>query len=571
MRPRGTATGDRTAAPVAGAALLGVLAVLVAVPLLRLAAVVWEEGDPAATLSSPGLAAAVRNTVVLAVAVTVVAVPVGVAMALVLRRPDLPGRTCWRVAVLLPVLVPDFVLGYSWTQAYARAGFTDTLLGVHWAGVLGPVGVSLVLVVNAVPLVYIVVAVGLAARAEPDLERAARMSGAGSGTTLLTVTLRLALPAVVAAGVLVFVLTLGTFAIPQVLGAPAGFRTVTTRIYADLSVGGDPASFVEAVTLALLLVVVAAVCVAPADVVLGPRLRATRGADAQGAYVSPGRRLVRRVEALGLAGYLGLTMGLPLAALALSSVTRAVGVAPTPGNWALDHYRRVLTLRTFEALGRSVGLALVAATLLVLLGALVAVVERRRSGRATATLVTLTLVLPGSTLAVGLLIAYGRWLSGTLTLVLLAYLAKLWAVAHRPIAGALDRLPPDELRAARVSGAGPVTAVRTVVLRPLAPALLGAWTVCFLTALHEVTMSSLLYGPGSETLAVVVLNSAELGRIGPTAALSVVLSLLIALPALLLWWGVGRIAPRRTPPPPEPTAVPDVPSAVRTDGAVRVG
>ena len=51
-----------------------------------------------------------------------------------------------------------------------------------------------------------------------------------------------------------------------------------------------------------------------------------------------------------------------------------------------------------------------------------------------------------------LLITYGRWLSGTLTLILLAYLAKLSAFAHRPIAGALDRLPPDELRAARASG-----------------------------------------------------------------------------------------------------------------------
>ena len=66
-----------------------------------------------------------------------------------------------------------------------------------------------------------------------------------------------------------------------------------------------------------------------------------------------------------------------------------------------------------------------------------------------------------------------------------------------------------------------LTAARTVALRPLAPALLAAWLSAFLTALHEVTMSSLLYGPGSETLAVVVLNSQELGRIGPTAALSV--------------------------------------------------
>ena len=161
--------------------------------------------------------------------------------------------------------MPDFVLGYSWTQAYARAGFTDTMLGLSWPGLLGPAGVWLVLVVNAVPLVYLVVAVGLAARAEPDGERAARVSGAGGSTVLVTVTLRLLLPAIAAAAVLVFVLTLGTFAIPQVLGAPAGFSTVTTRIYADLSIGGDPSSFLEAVTLALLLVLVTAVCVAPAD------------------------------------------------------------------------------------------------------------------------------------------------------------------------------------------------------------------------------------------------------------------------------------------------------------------
>src|SRR3954465_2249560 len=467
MPPGGAPAGARTG--VAVPILVAALVVLVGFPLVRLGHVVWAEGgDVAPILSSPGLGTAVRNTVVLACAVTVAAVPIGVAMALVLRRPDLPGRAFWRVAVLLPILVPDFVLGYSWTQAYARAGFTDTLLGWHWSGLLGPAGVWLVVVVNAAPLAYLVVAVGLAARAEPDLERAARVSGAGGPTALLTITLRLALPAVIAAGVLVFVLTLGTFAIPQVLGAPAGFSTVTTRIYADLSIGGDPASFVEAVTLALLLVVVAAVCVAPADALLGPRLQASRPAVAPGAPAMPGGPAVGRAMAAGLATYLVLSTALPLAALVLSSITRAVGVPPTPANWSLAHFREVLTPRTVDALGRSLGLAVVAATLLVVLGGLIATVGRRRSGRATATLVTLTLVLPGSTLAVALLITYGRWLGGTLTLILLAYLAKLWAFAHRPIAGALERLPREELLAARVSGAGALTAVRTVTLRPLA-------------------------------------------------------------------------------------------------------
>ena len=141
----------------------------------------------------------------------------------------------------------------------------------------------------------------------------------------------------------------------------------------------------------------------------------------------------------------------------------------------------------------------------------------------------------GSTLAVGLLIGYGRWLADTVVIILLAYLAKLWALAHRPISAAVDRLPAAGLHAARASGAGLPTALVTVVVPLLRPALLAAWGVCFLTAVHEVTMSSLLYGPGSETLAVVVLNSADLGGVGVTAALSVLVTAVVVLPGAALW------------------------------------
>src|SRR3569833_82557 len=336
-------------------ACAALLLLLVAFPLLRLGQVLWDESaDVGGILSAPGLGTAVGHTVGLAAAVTLAAVPLGVGLALLLRRPDLPARSFWRAAVLLPVVLPDFVLGYSWTQAYARAGFTDTLVGLHWTSLLGPVGVWVVLVVSAA-----------------------------------------ALP--------VFVLTLGTFAIPQVLGTPAGFDTVTTRLYADLSLGGAPEAFLEAGALALLLVLVAAVCVVPADSLLGPRLRAVRTAESQTARPLPGRSAVRRAGVAALGGYLFLTLVVPLAALVLASVTRALGVPPTPGNWSLDAFRQVLTPRTWEALGRSLGLALVAATLLVALGGLVAVVARRRGGRGTGSLLTLTLVQPGSALAVGLL------------------------------------------------------------------------------------------------------------------------------------------------------------------------
>src|SRR3954451_12532104 len=108
-------------AGVAVAVAVGVLVgALVVVPLVRLVAVVVSAGTDglADVVGAPSFGAAIRNTLLLAAAVTGAAVPLGIALALVLRRPDVPGRRLWQVAVLSPVLVPDFVLGYSWTQAY---------------------------------------------------------------------------------------------------------------------------------------------------------------------------------------------------------------------------------------------------------------------------------------------------------------------------------------------------------------------------------------------------------------------------------------------------------------------
>ena len=223
MPGRGTGGGLRR---VATAAVVAVVGALVVYPLFEMGRTVWLEGRGhlGEILTAPGLGTAVRNTFVLAAVVTALAVPAGAAIALFLRRPGIPGRYFWRVAVLLPVLVPDFVLGYSWLRAYGRAGFTDDVIGWSWDGVQGPVGVAVVVAVNAVPLAYLTVAVGLAARAEPNLERAARAAGAGAMTVLRTVTLPLLRPALVAASVLVFVLTLGTFAIPLVMGSPARVR-----------------------------------------------------------------------------------------------------------------------------------------------------------------------------------------------------------------------------------------------------------------------------------------------------------------------------------------------------------
>jgi iron(III) transport system permease protein len=322
--------------------------------------------------------------------------------------------------------------------------------------------------------------------------------------------------------------------VPQVIGTPAGFSTITTRIYSDLTYSSDPQSFVDATTLAVLLVILTLVVVAPADVLLGKRLQLRRASTADLDWPSGGG-LGRTLKPLILAIYLIATTGLPLLALVTAAITRAVGVPSTPANWTWDNFQAVLTPRTGQALGRSLLLSVAAASILLILGLTTAALGRTPSGRGISVLITLTLVLPGSTVAIGMLLGYGRWLADTVAIILLAYLAKLWALAHRPISAGVDRLPTAGVRAARASGASLAIGLGTVALPLIRAALITAWALCFLTALHEVTMSSLLYGPGSETLAVVVLNSADLGRIGVTAALSVLVTLVVVLPATALW------------------------------------
>jgi iron(III) transport system permease protein len=144
---------------------------------------------------------------------------------------------------------------------------------------------------------------------------------------------------------------------------------------------------------------------------------------------------------------------------------------------------------------------------------------------------------------VAVLLAYGGALRNSLLIILVAYVAKFWALGHRQLSGSLDRLPQDALRAARASGAGSWTTLRTIAAPMLRPSLVAAWVVVFVFGLHELTMSTLLYGPGTSTLAVHVLNVQQLGDPTVSAALAVILTLLVGaavIPMLLLGRGAGE-------------------------------
>jgi iron(III) transport system permease protein len=522
-------TDPRRAAQVATA----VLAVaIVGLPLASLVGVAVEDGPAglARALGGPLALTAVINTIWTSATVALLATATGTAAALLTERWAGTARTRLRALLLAPLIMPPFVLAFGWARAFGPRGLTDQLLGIELPGLYGPLGIVLVISIAATPLTYLVVAGALGSRVEPDLELAARAAGAGPLTTLRTVTLPLLRPALASSAVVAFVFGANAFGVPAVLGSPAGFTTITTRLYQDLAFSADPVAFQRATTLATTLVVLAVVVVGGADALLGRR-RAGRTGLPSGS----GRSGIAGRLALAVVGVVLLvTIVLPFVALVLAALTRAAGLAPVPANWTLANFGEAVDARFVGGLLRSVGLAVAAATIVLGLGAVAAVAARSRRSGALGTAVTLGFAIPGSALAVAVLLAYGGWLRDTLALILVAYLAKFWALGHRQLAGSLDRLPVDLLRAARASGAGPLATLTTVVGPILRPSLAAAWILVFVFAIHELTMSSLLYGPGTATLAVVVLGVQQLGDPGVSAALAVLLTAIVALAALPL-------------------------------------
>jgi iron(III) transport system permease protein len=511
--------------------VLAAFGVLVAYPLARLVGTLVDLGPGAfaRAFDGPGGEALVTS-LWLGVVVAAIAVSLGTAAALAAERGAGSVRRWVRIAIIGQLLVPPFVSALGWAAAYGPRGLTDRLVGISLPGMYGPVGVVAVLATEAIPLAYLVVAGAMAVRGEADLERAARASGATQRDAFRTITLPLLRPAIAAAAVLAFVLTLNAFGVPAVLGLPGGMSTMTTRIYQDLAFSADPASFDRAVVLALTLVGIGLVAILLADLLLtGRTVRRIGTTSAPAARVRAGRG--GRVALVIVAVAVVATAVVPFVALVLVALTRAVGLAPIPENWTLDNFATVLDGTAIEALRNSLVLGVVAATVATALGGLVVAIGRRR-GRVLGSLSAIGFAIPGSTLALAALIAYGGALRDTLALILVAYLAKFWALGHRPLAGAADRLPADLIRASRASGATAMEAVRTVAVPLLRVAIVSAWLLVFLYAIHEVTMSSLLYGPGTATLAVVVLKIQQLGDPTVTAALAVLLTGLVAVAAI---------------------------------------
>ena len=179
------------------------------------------------------------TTVILATSSAVICCVVAAPMGWLVARTDMPLRRTVRALVTASFVTPPFLGAIAWeilaapnsgllNQAYRAV--TGAESDEYLFNIYTLPGLIFVITCYTFPYVFVLVANALD-RIPGDLEDASSILGGSAWTTARRVTVPLAMPAVVAGALIAFLQAMTLFGSPAILALPAGFHTMTTKIW----------------------------------------------------------------------------------------------------------------------------------------------------------------------------------------------------------------------------------------------------------------------------------------------------------------------------------------------------
>jgi putative spermidine/putrescine transport system permease protein len=207
----------------------------------------------------PTLRLGLWTSIYYGVAPVVITLVLAIGLALLLRHP-FRGKAWFNGLYKIPMAVPGIIAALVVMTLAERGGFLDRLaapLGLTLPHLIRDpwgVGVILTSVWKQLPFMTLVIT-GAFAAIPQEVSQAARSLGASRWHTLLWIELPLALPGISAAVLLTFIGTMGSFAIPDIVG-PATPRPLAVHMFAEFGNGNLPLVYAIGMLLSVVAVIV---------------------------------------------------------------------------------------------------------------------------------------------------------------------------------------------------------------------------------------------------------------------------------------------------------------------------
>jgi len=546
------------------ALLFGVVALLVLTPLFLILLNSFQLGRPGEPIvyglegwrqafHDPSILSALWNTVSLAVTRQAIALVIGVMLAWLIARTDLPWKNSlefvfW-VSFFLPslpvalgwiLLLDDkFGLLNRWLQALPfikNAVFNVySFWGIVWVHMTTTLGVKVLLLAPAFR------------NLDATLEESSRSCGASTLGTVFRVVIPLMMPAILVSTILGVIRSMEAFEIELLLGVPIGLFVYSTKIR-DM-VTYEPPEYAPATALGTMFLVVLLALVAFQRWYVGRRMFRT----------VTGRGFSTRVVALGrwrwpvfwLVALIAFSVTFtPVIMLGMGTFMRAFGYFDIPNPWTLENWQRVLSDPYLVQSARNtivVGLGTAGAG--VVFYGLIAyvVVKTRFAGRAILDFLSwLPWAIPGILMGLALLWTVFQtrvllFLYGSVYLLMLALFIKSMPFGVQITKSVLLQIAPELEEAARISGGSWIQCYRRILLPLLTPTFIVVGLVCFMSAARDISTVVLLGSAQSRTMALLALDYAFGGQFERGSVVAFMTSILVIVIAMLARMIGGRV------------------------------
>jgi iron(III) transport system permease protein len=496
------------------------------------------------------------NTLMFSGITLAVSLTLAIPMAWLVERTDLPGKSIIFTLFTIALLIPGFSVALGWLfLLHPKIGLINQILIALFSLSEAPFDISTILGMGLVeglsltPVAFIMTSIVFRSM-DPSMEEASAMGGANLWQTMRRVTLPLAWPGILAAGIYVAAIGFAAFDIPAIIGLPQRIYTFSTYVYSEISPADGLPEYGGVAGLSMIMVIFAALLTWWYSTV---QRQSSRYAVVTGKAYRP--RLVAldryKVPALCLfVAFFTLSQLVPVTTLLWAAglpYMQPVSVEAI-AQLSFENYKDLPEGLILSGLGNTGILMVMVPTITVTLSLAISwvVLRSKAPGRSIFDFFAfLPHTIPSIVFSVAAWLLALFVLSdivpiyGTIWILVLVYSVARLSYGTRMTNSGMIQIHKELEESARMSGAGTAVVMRRVLIPLLTPAMMYAWIWIALLSYRELTLPVVLSTGDNQPLSMVVWSFVLTSEYGQASAVAVIMIGLMA-PILILYWMVAR-------------------------------
>lgn len=484
---------------------------------------------------------ALWNSFKVTAAVTFFTALVAVPLAYIMATVKIKGSVLVTTLILISSVSPPFIGAYSWILLLGRNGaitnFFSNTFGIAIPDIYGFAGISLVLVLQLFPLVYMYTLGALKSVDRSLIEAAESMNCTGI-KKMYKVIIPLIVPTLLGGSLLVFMRALSDFGTPMLIGE--GYRTVPVLIFNEFisEVGGD-AGFAAAISVIVVVI---------ATLVFLLQKFITKRKSFNMSALNP----IQQKKAEGISNFFAHAFVYGITAVALLPRVYVIYTSflKTQGSFFVREFSLESYRISFDRLGSSIQitfmLAIAAMVIIIIASVLIAYLTVRRPNQINNALDSVSMfpfIVPGSILGIALLSSFNSGpivLSGTAMIMIISFAIRRLPYTIRSSSAILNNISVSVEEASISLGASNIKTFGKITLPMMASGIIAGSILSWISIFSELSTSIILYTGNTRTMSIAIYTEVIRGNYGTAAALSTILTLVTVVSLLLFFKVSGK-------------------------------